>query len=1156
VHFSKLRLTGFKSFVDGTDLEIEPGLTGIVGPNGCGKSNLVEALRWVMGETSAKQMRGGGMDDVIFGGTSDRPSRNAAEVTLFLDNRDRTAPSQFNDSEELEISRRIEREKGSQYRVNGQDVRARDVQILFADQATGPRSTALVSQGRVGALISAKPSDRRLLLEEAAGITGLHSRRHEAELRLRAAENNLERLDDVLVTLDAQLQGLRKQVRQAKRYKNISHDIRRTEAAVLHHRWSDAAAAVAGSEERLRASETIVAEQTRAVSERTRVREEAAGALVPLRETEAVAAAEFQRLNLAREELDAEERRAQAAMEQWQTRLAQLEADLGRERGLADEARAALDRLATEKTEIERACAGEDGLIGESKATLAARGARVEELEAALTALLERLAGGEAQVAAIERELGELGARRRRLDAQASDAGAERGALEAQGLSSDELERAEVRMTEAEAALTHSREALEAAGNVRETAERERDRVRDARSQSDEALSRLRAEAGALKDLLATEAEAEGADWTPMIDQVGVLPGYEAALGAALGEDLNAPADDRAPHHWLLMGVPGDDPALPAETRPLSEFVGRAGPLARRLAQVGVVADAEAGHRLARTLKPGQRLVDRDGNLWRWDGYVARNETRSSTSMRLRQRNRLTELSERITGAEAAFARIDEEFRLVRSAAESAIEAERRARAALEEADGVAADARRGHASLSREFAARIARHEHLGETLTRIAGEIAEIDGRQAEVGEQRAALGDMDSLRGETDTVRGRLGEARTAAIAAQGEHDRLVREAEDRHRRIAALAAEETSWQARHSGAGERIAELEAREGQARTELARLADTPVEIERQRAGLMDRLTNAEARRTAAADAVAQADERLSAAEREMRDAESRLGEVREDKVRAEAAVGQAAQALQTVVERIAERLQCAPEKVLPLAEVPEGKELPDLESSDRRLERLLRERDNMGPVNLRAEQESEELTEKIETIQTEREDLVAAIDRLRRGIASLNREARQRLLTSFEEVNKHFQELFVRLFGGGRAHLELTESDDPLEAGLEIYASPPGKKLQILSLLSGGEQALTATALLFAVFLTNPAPICVLDEVDAPLDDANVDRFCKLLDHIAHGGTTRFLIVTHHRMTMARMDRLYGVTMPERGVSQLVSVDLRGAEEIRATA
>jgi len=1155
VQFNKLRLTGFKSFVDGTDLEIAPGLTGIVGPNGCGKSNLVEALRWVMGETSAKQMRGGGMDDVIFGGTSDRPARNAAEVVLSLDNQDRTAPTQFNNSDDIEISRRIEREKGSNYKINGGDVRARDVQILFADQATGPRSNALVSQGRVGALISAKPADRRILLEEAAGITGLHSRRHEAELRLRAAENNLERLDDVLVTLDAQLQGLKKQVRQARRYKNISHDIRRTEATVLHHRWTAAGSDLAGAEERLRGAETIVAEQTKVVSEATRLRETAAAELVPLRETEAAAAAELQTLNIAREELNAEEERNRTATEQWQTRLAQIEADLGRERGLAAEARNALTRLGMEKAEIERACAGEDELIAETRAALEARAARVETIEADLTGLMERLATGEAQITALEREMNELAARRRRLETQGDEARAERTVIEEQGLSSGELESAETRLNAAEDALKAARSKLDEAETAREGADAARDKARDARSKADEALSRLRAEAGALEDLLATEAEALDADWTPMIDAIEVAAGYEAALGAALGEDLDAPSDDRAPRHWQTSDAAGD-PGLPAGAEPLATYVGNAGPLARRLAQIGIVGDAESGQRLARELKPGQRLVDRSGNLWRWDGYVSRNDARATTSTRLRQRNRLAELGSRIRSAEAAFAEIEAEHRGAREAAEAAGETARTARAALEAADDHAAETRRTHAGLAREFAARVARHENLGETLARIATDIADVDTQIADARTRRADVGDLDALRGETGALRTQLNEARAASAAAQGEHDRLVRESEERHRRITALAAEETSWQARDNGAGERIAELEARDGEARGELKTLAERPAEIESQRRALMDRLTASEERRNAAADAVARADERLSQAERAMRDAEAKLGTVREDKVRTESAVAQARQTLDTVIERITERLECKPEEVLALAEIAEGKEIPDLEASDRRLERLLRERDNMGPVNLRAEQESEELIEKIETIQTEREDLVAAIDRLRRGIASLNREARQRLLASFEEVDKHFQDLFVRLFGGGRAHLKLTDADDPLEAGLEIFASPPGKKLQALSLLSGGEQALTATALLFAVFLTNPAPICVLDEVDAPLDDANVDRFCNLLDHIAKTGTTRFLIVTHHRMTMARMDRLYGVTMPERGVSQLVSVDLRGAEEIRAIA
>ena len=316
MQFNRLKLTGFKSFVDGTELEITHGLTGVVGPNGCGKSNLVEGLRWVMGETSAKQMRGAGMDDIIFGGTADRPARNVAEVVLSLDNDDRKAPSQFNDSDELEVSRRIEREKGSTYRINGHEVRARDVQILFADNATGPRSTALVSQGRIGAVINAKATDRRLLLEEAAGITGLHSRRHEAELRLRAAETNLERLDDVLMTLDAQLSGLKKQVRQARRYRNISHDIRKTESVVLHHRWAAASEQVAAAQADLGAAEAAVAQETTIVSQATVKRESRVEAVAPLRDAEVRAAAELQRLNMARNELDAEEKRVNEAIEQ------------------------------------------------------------------------------------------------------------------------------------------------------------------------------------------------------------------------------------------------------------------------------------------------------------------------------------------------------------------------------------------------------------------------------------------------------------------------------------------------------------------------------------------------------------------------------------------------------------------------------------------------------------------------------------------------------------------------------------------------------------------------------------------------------------------------------------------------------------------------
>lgn len=1155
MHFNKLKLTGFKSFVDGTELEIARGLTGVVGPNGCGKSNLVEGLRWVMGETSAKQMRGAGMDDIIFGGTTDRPARNVAEVVLSLDNADRGVPSQFNDADEIEVSRRIEREKGSTYRINGQEVRARDVQILFADQATGPRSTALVSQGRIGAVINAKATDRRLLLEEAAGITGLHSRRHEAELRLRAAETNLERLDDVLITIDAQLTALKKQVRQARRYRNISHDIRKTESVVLHHRWTAASEQVAAAQAGLDTAQAAVTDETTIVSQATVKREALAEAVAPLRAAEVRAAAELQRLTMARNELDAEEKRIRAAIDQWTTRRDQIAADLSREQGLTAEAEAALARLNGERSEIERACSGEDALIEAANRALDQTRDRAAAMESELAALAEQVANGEAQMAAMDRELGDLAARANRRRLQQTNANAERDALAAEGIDPAVLVEAEEAVTAIEAQLAEARSELDTAEQTRAEADSQREAARELRAAKEEIRSRLRAEAAALQDLLTSESDDDGS-WTPILDEIDVTPGYETALGAALGDDLEASADETAPRHWRLLPILSGEPNLPAGAQPLVEFVAKAGPLARSLLQVGVVADAGTGARLSAELRTGQRLVDHDGNLWRWDGFVAKAETRSNASARLKQRNRLAELELRAPEAERAFTEADAAYQKIVGVATATADNERNARERVRQLDGEVAAARSRHGEVAQSLNAKRSRLESLSGTITHLETETQEIAEALQEAQTRRDGIGDLDTLRDDTAATRARLSEARGAFQTAQIDHARLVRETEERQRRITAIAADEASWSARRNGAAERVSELQSRDAGAAGELEALAARPHEIEAQRNALMDTLNDADAARRTAADKVTIAEGELSEAEKSLRSAEARLTEMREDKVRAEAAVAQAAQNRDVVRERIAERLECDPEKVLELAEISEDRNIPDLESAERRFERLLRERDNMGPVNLRAEQEAEELAEKIATVESERDDLTSAIARLRQGIGNLNREARQRLLSSFEEVNRHFEELFVRLFGGGRAHLALTEADDPLQAGLEIFASPPGKKLQILSLLSGGEQTMTAIALLFAVFQTNPAPICVLDEVDAALDDANVDRFCSLLSEITQTGETRFLVVTHHRMTMSRMDRLYGVTMPEQGVSQLVSVDLRQAEQIRATA
>ncbi|HEY3916654.1 MAG TPA: chromosome segregation protein SMC [Stellaceae bacterium] len=1170
MQFAKLRLSGFKSFVDPTELVIDTGLTGIVGPNGCGKSNLVEALRWAMGENSAKRMRGGEMDDVIFGGTGARPARNIAEVTLALENPHRDAPKPYEDLPEIEIVRRIERGVGSDYRVNGHEVRARDVQLLFADAATGAHSAALVSQGRVGAIINAKPSERRALLEEASGITGLHSRRHEAELRLKAAETNLTRLDDVLRGLEAQLDGLKKQARQANRYRRLSEHIRRAEAVVLHLKWQRAVVEAEAATARFRAAELEVADRTAAALAASREREAAAAELPALRHDEASAGAELQRLVLARQALEEEGHRIAAARQSAEARLEQMASDIAREEALAADATAALEQLAREQQALIAARAEEGAAQERAAAALAAIADEVVSLEAELTRLTERIAAEEAQRAALARRRDEAAERLARLAERQQEIATATAALEAEKIAVEITASAAAAVRGAEAEVAHARQAAEEAEAALRRAQDAAIATRAPKEAAENYRAKLATERHALVELLAALGDKR---YSPVLDAVTVAGGYEAALGAALGEDLTAPVDVAAPAHWFALPDYREPAPLPGDVAPLSSFVAAPPALARRLAQIGVVDTRDDGERLQVELKPGQRLVSRDGGLWRWDGFRRVAGTPTAAAQRLRQRNRVIEIEGLLGDAEHDLANTTAALDAAQAEVKRLADDERAAREAAREALGTLAAARDREAELARNAAGILSRLEALGETAERLARDIAETEADRGATQAALAAAPDPALARDAAAAARERLAERRAVHLQHQAEHDRLAREAQARRERGAAIEGELASWRARADAASRQHAAFLQRRDDLNTELADLQRRPAEIAEQRERLAETITESTQRRNHAADALAVGETRLNDAEKAAKAADAALGAAREERVRCEGARDQARDAQAQLTDHIAERLSCAPEAVLGTVEIPADEELPAPEDAQARLERLMRERDNMGPVNLVAEAESAEIEERLTGLQREREDLIGAIARLRQGIAALNREGRERLLAAFATVNEHFSKLFIRLFGGGRAYLKLDRAEpvegeaagedgtlsggtDPLEAGLEIYASPPGKKLQTLSLLSGGEQALTALALIFAVFLTNPAPICVLDEVDAPLDDANVDRFCRLVEEIAATAQTRFLIITHHRLTMSRVHRLFGVTMAEQGVSQLVSVDLDDVEALKATA
>jgi chromosome segregation protein len=1143
---TRLRLIGFKSFVEPTDLEIEPGLTGVVGPNGCGKSNLVEAVRWVMGEASHKAMRASEMDDVIFSGNTERPARNHAEVSVLVDNSDRTAPAAFNDTETLEVSRRIMREHGSVFRVNSREVRARDVTVLFADASTGSRSPALVHQGRIGEIIQARPDQRRRVLEEAAGISGLHARRHEAELRLRAAEQNLARAEDVIGQLAAQLASLKTQARQAVRYRNISGQVRRTEALLLHLRWTVAQTEVADAERTKDEAVRIVATRTGEQTVATTRQAEIAAGLPPLREAEAKAAAALQRLLLARDGLEREEARAKERISELDRRLEQFAADLERERTLAADAATALGRLDTEEKHLKaEAQASAERLTGVNSRVavademLAASEKSFAELTGALADLIARrnqletaLRDHEQRAARLEAELANIDSGLAATDSGRPDLAA---LAEAVAIAQTALTAAESAARKAEVNHNTARETLDAARVPLDTAERR--------------VQRLETEAKTIGKLLAVESKNL---WPPVMDALIVAKGYEKALGAALGDDLDAPVDQSAPMRWTGAALDPSDPALPEGVAALSEFVQAPPELARRLAQIGVVERSE-GVRLAATLKPGQRLVSRDGDFWRWDGFAAAAHAPTGAARRLAERGRLQAIEGELAAArgEAEIQQRRVEAAEAARAAAAAAEAEARAqwRAAQHSTDA----AREEHTAAEREISRNASRISALTEAKQRTGAGRDEAVAASRDARKALAGLPDVVRLEAQLAEVNEKIARDRGALAEVRVEAQAITREAELADRRLQAIATERTDWSERKDKAAAQIGTIEERTAEAKSERSELNDAPQKFAEQRQVLIGDIETATAARRSAADRLAEAETDLAAADKTARAALEAVGEARAEAARAEERRDGAKRRLADVEHEIRDLLDVEPTGAAELAELKADAALPAISEIEEKLDRIRRERERLGSVNLLAEQELREVEGQHDKLISERDDLVEAIRRLRQGIHSLNHEARERLLTSFAIVNEHFKKLFAELFGGGNAELQLIESEDPLEAGLEIMAKPPGKKPVTLSLLSGGEQALTALALIFAVFLTNPAPICVLDEVDAPLDDYNVERFCDLLDEMTRATDTRFIIITHNPITMARMNRLYGVTMAERGVSQLVSVDLEGAVKLR---
>jgi chromosome segregation protein len=1145
-----LRVTGFKSFVDPVQLKIEPGLTGIVGPNGCGKSNILESLRWVMGATSARALRGGEMDDVIFAGTDKRPQRDIAEVTVVLDNADGKAPAPFDTAPTLEVSRRIRRAAGSTFKINGKEVRARDVQLLFADASTGANSPALVRQNQVSELINAKPENRRRILEEAAGIAGLYTRRHEAELKLRGAQTNLERLDDIIGAMNDQVTGLRRQAKQAARYRGIADEIRGLEAFLFAKRLAHAQTVLLAANEAQVLAQRVLADATLVANTAAKEAEGADDGINALREEQAIAEAVLRRLDGQRFAIERDLKAAQDALTLALADLARIAADQDRETALLDDARANLVRLKAEQADLPEDDTIDASLEIARKAAAVADDARLaleEELTKALTARATAQGERTAQTRACEDAKNQLARRQSAL--AAAQANVDR-------LISNQPNRDALKLAqrEADAVAQAAAEAGEKADATEKRAEEAavaENVAREAARTSQNALDRLTSEISALE--AATRQPNKGT-WPKVLDQIKPQAGYERALAAALGDELEGAIDKAAPIAWT--GASSSSVAWPVGVVCLADFIDQAPEaLSARLQAIGVVEAADFDS--FTSLPMGARIVTKAGDMRRWDGFVRRSGAIASSAVLLEQRGRLEALRAQVDSTKSKAQTDASANASARAFADQCRAAAKAARSDAPRAFAAVTGARDRVMRIEAELARATSGLEQAQSALAGMHEECVQATALVQVTTELLVALppvdddSDIAALQTKVSQARNAAGQAQSVLIGAQNEIRARAAKRSTLNNDIAA-------WDKRFTQAGSRLEALIREQEQATARKHAASRAPDDIEARRKDILAQAPAAQSRKSAADDALASLEASIRNSREAARLAQNVLADAREARALAQTRFEAEETRLSELQDEVRRTLQLTPEDCEAKAREALGTSFDSLATTtgESRLAKLLYDRDALGGVNLRADEEVAEQETRLTALIADKDDLTAAIAKLRGGVDQINAEGKERLVAAFEIVHGHFRVLFAALFDGGVAELRLTESDDPLGGGLEVYACPPGKKLQSLTLMSGGEQALTASALIFAVFLSNPSPICVLDEVDAPLDDSNVDRYCRLLNEMRERTQTRFIVITHHPITMARMDRLFGITMAERGVSQVVSVDLTRAEALIANA
>ena len=1149
MQFSKLRLLGFKSFVDPVELDILSGLTGIVGPNGCGKSNLLEALRWVMGENRPSSMRSGGMEDVIFAGAGTRAAKNFAEVLVGLDDVDQGLMGVDNYRGSVEVIRRVTRDVGSSYRLNGKDVRAKDVSMFFADSSTGAHSPSLVQQGQISELINSNPKSRRSLLEEAAGISGLYQRRHEAELKLKSSESNLLRLQDVIEQIETQIKALDKQAKQALKYERLAEDIRKHEAYLFCKKWF--------------VSDSKVLTQIKSLAEKTKLsvaaelellalskkREEIEQILPNLRNEETSASAALQRLIVEKVAIENEEKRAENTISELADRVEETRKDYSRQKNLINDALEVIERINWESDQLTKLLVGQDEFLKQVETESSDSTIKLVEEEHKLDKESKDFASLLARSENLEKQLFKTKSDLKQNIEEGNDARKQKTLLAIEfSQKQNELEKTALSFQKSKEEARSAEESLQALEKSRIQAVAEELTQRLEFSKQEGILAALKSEQNALKGMFSPDFSGSN----QIIDELVISKGYEQAVGVAFSDDIKAPVifkNDKS--GWFQLQNSEESFKLPEGVECLSLHVNGPSVLKRRLSNIGVV-DKTDGPELQKLLKVGQKLVSLDGSLWRWDGYCyIGSKNVSETAVRLKQKNRLLDLRIEIARMEKKLEISTNDLTVAQNEAECRKNDESLARETRIKSDEYLSEASRRVSRVESELSILSSKTQSLEENFLLRDKDKERLEVEILELSQTLTSLDSLDRKKNLLENQRLLVEKARDFMVEKRTLFDQTKRDKDSRKKRLEELQVDLKNWELRLATATDNAVELEKRKKVADHELKEAILQPKSLLSRRETVIKLVGVAEKKKAKCSDNVSKKESELKVSSNEEKDCASKVAGLREDLARTTALKESAEQNLSELRKLIIERTSCDPSELMESLTISVD-ELPEESNIESELFSLKNSRDSLGAVNLRAAEDSKGLTKEWETILAEKTELETAIKKLRSAIISLNSEGRARLLSAFKDVNKNFCELFGNLFGGGSAKLTFIESEDPLDAGLEIICQPPGKKLATLSLLSGGEQTLTALALIFAVFKANPSPICVLDEVDAPLDDANVERFCGLLNKMTQKTDTRFMIITHHPITMSRMDRLYGVTMVERGVSQLVSVDLKRAEQL----